>query len=478
MTSKSSNQAQEDKDLTPFCDKHKEERLKFYCTDDHVAVCRDCILTKHNKHNCVDIADEAETHREKIKCAFNNLSKNISLFENAESEVSKQLEDTNEDVNKTVTVIEQQESDIIEEVKRTSAQLIAEAKDHAAAQIKSLEAEKDRVQQQKESIHSICEDAKKLVQHCSHVDVIKCSKNIQAKMKEFKNAKPTVQAKTTEITFCKEKLPADFFGRVKKLEWLKTASLVREFHSSMNNLFDLSCSQSGAVYVVCDTSKKLQAISPFHEVKFEVHVPDPRGVTVLSDDRLVVTCDDGCRVYSSSGKHVKTFGQGDMSTPQGVTVDNNGHILVCDQNNKCICVYDAVEYSFIDKISVPMCKYPHYITVLPCDTIVVSDWSGHCVYGVTPQSDVMFQYGTPGEKGLGDGYLKNPWGVCTDSVGHIFIADLGNNRVVVLNSDGQLLRYVVGREQVSIPQGVTIDNKGQLVVGELKGKLKTFRFVQ
>ncbi|XP_013407647.1 tripartite motif-containing protein 2, partial [Lingula anatina] len=232
--------------------------------------------------------------------------------------------------------------------------------------------------------------------------------------------------------------------------------------------------QKVSIHGTCEFAKQLVQYGSHTEV----NVPDPRGVTVLSDDRLVVTCDDGCRVYSSPGKHVQTFGQGYKSNPQGVTVDNNGHILVCDKNNKCICVYDAVQYNLINKIGVPMCEDPRYIAVLPCrDTIVVSDYAGHCVYGVTPQSDVVFKYGTSGKSGLGDGYLDQPTGVCTDSLGHIFIADPGNNRVVVLTSDGQLLRCIVGREQVSKPRCVTTDNKGQLVVGELKGQVKTFRYV-
>ncbi|XP_013390269.1 tripartite motif-containing protein 2-like [Lingula anatina] len=465
-------QVQEEMDARLFCDKHKGQQLIFYCTDDDVVVCRDCILTKHNKHNCVDIADVAKIHKEKINSAFNHLSKNIALFEKAESEISKQQKYTTDVVNKTVTDIQQQEADIIKEVQRISAQLIAEAKDHAATHMKSLEAEKDRVQLQKVSIHSTCEFAKQLVQHGSHTEVMTHAKNIQARMKELNNVRPTVQVKTIEITFSKGKLPADFFGRVTMLEWID------EFESSMKNVWDISCSQSGTIYLVSVISCKLTAISPSHEVIFQVDVPSPRGVTVLSDDRLVVTCRDGCRVYSSSGKHVKTFGQGDMSYPQGVTLDNNGHILVCDMNNKCICGYDAVQYNLINKIGIPMCNNPRYIAVLPCrDTIVVSDSDGHCVYGVTPQGDVVFQYGTPGEEGSGDGYLNYPWGVCTDSVGHIFIADQWNHRVVVLTSDGQLLRYVVGPEQVSAPAGVAIDIKGQLVVGMYGGKVKTFRYV-
>ncbi|XP_013405836.1 E3 ubiquitin-protein ligase TRIM71-like [Lingula anatina] len=469
-------QVQEEIDASLFCDKHKGQQLTFYCTDDDVVVCRDCILTKHNKHNCVDIADVAEIHKVKINSAFNDVSKNISLFEKAESEISKQQKDTTNAVNKTVADIQQQEADIIKEVQRISAQLIAEAIDHAATHMKSLEAEKDRIQLQKVSIHSTCEFAKQLVQHGSHTEVMTHAKKIRARMKELNNVRPTVQVKRTEITFSKGRLPVDFFGRVKK--WLNTASLVGEFDSSMKDVWDISCSQRGTIYLVSNRLGKLTAISPSHKVIFQVDVPDPRGVTVLSDDRLVVTCDDGCRMYSSSGKHVKTFGQGDISNPHGVTVNNNGHILVCDVDNRCICVYDAVQYNLINKISVPMCEDPLYIAVLPCrDTIVVSDSDGHCVYGVTPQGDVVFQYGTPGEGGSGDGYLDYPWGVCTDSVGHIFIADQSNNRVVVLSSDGQLLRYVVGQQQVSRPTGVTTDNKGQLVVGEYGGEVKTFRFV-
>ncbi|XP_013402462.1 tripartite motif-containing protein 2-like [Lingula anatina] len=358
----------------------------------------------------------------------------LDMLTKEKSEISMQQKAALDDVSKTVTDIEQQEVDIIEEVQRISAQLIAEAKDHASKLVKSLEAEKDGVQLQK--------------------------------------------AETQDSTSNEENIPVKCFVLVKKYKWLNTASLVNEFDSNTGYIWDISCSQSGTTYLVYNQPGKLTAISPAHKVIFQIDVASPRGVTVLSDDRLVVICRDGCRVYSSSGEHVQTFGQGDMSYPQGVTVDNDGHILVCDRNNKCICVYDAVKYHLINKITVPMCKAPRYIAVLPCrDTIVASAFDEHCVYGVTPKGDVVFQCGTLGESGSGDRYLRFPWGVCTDSVGHIFIADQYNNRVVVLTSDGQLLRYVMGRQQDSVPLCVTIDTKGQLVVGDIGGKVKTFRYV-
>lgn len=77
-----------------------------------------------------------------------------------------------------------------------------------------------------------------------------------------------------------------------------------------------------------------------------------------------------------------------------------------------------------------------------------------------------------GSEGSGDGQLCRPWGVCTDSQGHIIVADRSNNRIQVFNADGSFrLKFGTRGElpgQFDRPAGVAWDEThgGRIVVAD------------
>lgn len=77
-----------------------------------------------------------------------------------------------------------------------------------------------------------------------------------------------------------------------------------------------------------------------------------------------------------------------------------------------------------------------------------------------------------GTEGSGDGQLCRPWGVCTDAVGRIIVADRSNNRIQVFNADGTFhLKFgCLGKlpGQFDRPAGVAWDcgRGGRIVVAD------------
>lgn len=77
-----------------------------------------------------------------------------------------------------------------------------------------------------------------------------------------------------------------------------------------------------------------------------------------------------------------------------------------------------------------------------------------------------------GTEGSADGQLCRPWGVCTDSQGHIIVADRSNNRIQVFNADGSFRLKFGSRGdlpgQFDRPAGVAWDEShgGRIVVAD------------
>ncbi|XP_013381059.1 tripartite motif-containing protein 2-like [Lingula anatina] len=190
---------------------------------------------------------------------------------------------------------------------------------------------------------------------------------------------------------------------------------------------------------------------------------------------------DKCvQVYSTAGEYLTSMGCGVLQKPWGVTLNRQGHVMVCDGGKKSIFTFHADSGELLNTIPLSMCKIPAYITVNSVnDNIVISDmdWDKPCVHVLSPTGDQLYQYG--GTQGSGDGQLKIPQGVCTDSYGHIFIADTANHRIVALSSQGQFIRYIATKDDgLKLPVALAINPAGQLVVAEQWGTVKTFQYLQ
>ena len=66
--------------------------------------------------------------------------------------------------------------------------------------------------------------------------------------------------------------------------------------------------------------------------------------------------------------------------------------------------------------------------------------------------------------GITDGKkLTFPWGVTVNNSNEIFVSDMSNNRIVVLNENGELIRSF-GHNLVNDPTGISIDREGRTFV--------------
>jgi sugar lactone lactonase YvrE len=178
---------------------------------------------------------------------------------------------------------------------------------------------------------------------------------------------------------------------------------------------------------------------------------------------------------SPSGKFLKTFGAGLFVQPHGLYVDRDNHIWVTDVQGKDSGNF-VVEFDQNGKVLMTLGKdvldQPTGLAMSPSGRhIFVSD--GHDskhqgrVFKFNRDGSLVKRWGT---KGSGPGQLNQAHSIAVDSQGRVFVADRGNGRLEIYDSDGNFLDEW---KQFGRATGVFIDGNDTLYVSDTGSTPKT-----
>jgi DNA-binding beta-propeller fold protein YncE len=180
--------------------------------------------------------------------------------------------------------------------------------------------------------------------------------------------------------------------------------------------------------------------------------------------------------FDSSGKLMKSFGEGLLLFPHGLHVDRDGNVWVTDGLGKDGKGHQVIKFSPDGKVLMALGKAgvtgngpdefnaPSTVLVAPNGDIFVADGHG----GNTNARIVKFAKDgtfikTWGKKGSSPGEIDIPHALAMDSRGRLFVADRQNNRIQIFDQDGN---YLDQWFQFSRPSGLFIDKNDKIYVAD------------
>jgi DNA-binding beta-propeller fold protein YncE len=206
-------------------------------------------------------------------------------------------------------------------------------------------------------------------------------------------------------------------------------------------------------------------------------INSPYGVTIDKSNRIIIAdnINNRVQVFDSKGNFLFKFGSagnidGTFDHPSGVTVNDKGEILVNDFHNYRVQVFDS-KGNFLFKFSVKQedtyATYPLGIALDSNGRIIVTDVYNNRVLIFDSKGNTILKFG---KEGSNDGEFLYPAGVAVDSKDRIYVADVRNNRVQVFDSKGNFL-FKFGKEgsndgEFSFPNGVAVDSKDRIYVAD------------
>ena len=238
------------------------------------------------------------------------------------------------------------------------------------------------------------------------------------------------------------------------------------------------CSSSGKVFILgIDGKQKL--IIDTTEALASGQCSYPWNVAMSSDGHYYITDNNPwVRVHDNKGRFIHLLHLHDVNGlkgaegwAKGITIDNQGQIIVGNTYKKTVCIY-RVDESFVKTLKVD--THPEFITPTtnslficagPGDYVLEVDYSGVVLNRITsPTADMKWQ----------------PRGVCCSDNGEIFVVNsaIGHCGVYHLSSSGKYRPTGHVITDLKDPSGIAIsEDRELLTVVDCQNELKIYRRV-
>ena len=193
----------------------------------------------------------------------------------------------------------------------------------------------------------------------------------------------------------------------------------------------------------------------------------PAAVAYLDADHILVADSHLNKVFlfKENGEFVKRLNPGQYQSPFGISVNRDGHVIVCDTKSKKVLVLSPDGNTLLQSFQAPDCDEEPAYVVQNEDKFFVSYPRSHCIKVFDAAGNYVRDIG---RQGPCDGQLIYPRGVAIDKFNNLVVADEGNNRLHIFTPEGEFVSAIggVGTElgQFSFPQDVAVSREGQLYV--------------
>ncbi len=121
---------------------------------------------------------------------------------------------------------------------------------------------------------------------------------------------------------------------------------------------------------------------------------------------------------------------GSLAWPMDLAFDASGTLWIADAGKAKIRRWNAAE-GLTTPFPDQRLAMPHGIAITPSGDLALAEMYGHRVLRIDPRSGAVATYCGTTEEGMGAGQLHKPAAVLAHA-GHLWIADLGNNRIVTV----------------------------------------------
>ena len=473
-----------------FCSRqgHQKEELKYYCKDCETALCQTCVILDHGGHVLKLIEEEAETKRLEIKSVIERRRKYLEAKINIASQVDEDCAKVFQQSEVLKRDVQRFADNLIKTIQAKMQNIITTVEGRTKKSIESLTAKRNEIQQQINVIESSLEEADKLFQRSTNAEVVQLKKTLQTIFERVDQTEAVTHDPGTQedLVFIENKKMLDVVNgedigsletlyRTKASESLAEGDGLKEGTVARKAQFNLITRNAVRKKVYNEEDRVTVEIKDEQEQECvtEVRIDDNKdGIynisyfpSVQRTIKLLVKVNGEHISCSPFAVIVKPFqvkpvlsfgkkgsGEGMLNYPMGVAVSDRDEILVADNCNHRVQVFDS-DGTFLRSFghkgeNAGEFKNPSGIAINKDRNILVSECYNHRVQILSWEGRHL---GSFGGKGCLDSQLSYPWGLSLDSTGNVIVADTGNKLIKIFTPDGKFVMKIGGQGIFSCP---------------------------
>ena len=475
-----------------FCSKerHQKEELKYYCKQCETALCQTCVTLNHGGHDLRLIEEEAENKTLEIKSLLQSQREGLD----AKLNVIVQLDD---DCAKVIQQSEIARRDIqrfadglIKTIQAKMQNIITAVENQTKKSLESLKAKRSAIQQQMNTTESSLEEADKLLKRSTTAEVVQLKKSLQTIFHGLNETEPIVHDPSSlqTLVFVENQKTIDTVNG-EELGFLCTEEGYRKkpskFLAEGKGLKEGTVGRKAQFNLITRNEERKQCYDERDRVTIEIKDEQEREcvteVQINNNENGIYKVTYYPRVHGTSkllvkvnGEHISCspftvilkpfqvkpvlsfgnygWGEGMFKNPCGVAVSDGDEIVVADNQNHRVQVFDS-NGTFLRSFghkdeNAGEFNCPIGIAINKDRNIFVADNDNHRIQILSWEGRHLGSFGGQGSL---DSQLSYPCGLSFDSTGNVIVADTGNKLIKIFTPDGRFVMKIGGQGSFGFP---------------------------
>lgn len=498
-----------DEDELESCSVHQDEKLTYFCPTCATLLCQGCLVAEHAQHNCLGLREAFLRFKPNLEDLLGKSQVDKDLLECSLTETEKMNAKVSEKQKEAIGEVQKIFQAYREAVAQREQEVIDQINEITSMRISSLTKDKKTIGQALDSVQSLSEEGKRVLQEGNRCKVLVAHFKLNSKLqgcRPFTSSRSPSEddsfvLKTNTVSvqsalkisclfttapyppLCTVMGEGLFFPRVNKLCTVILAAKDRAGQPCVEGgerLFvQLKSVNAGGATVPVDFRDNSDGT---YSVNFRPHMKGEHQLVIairgqhIQGSPFTLFVDSG-REYGRFGVLTQVFGSegtqnGQFCRPWGICCDQHGNIVIGDRSNHRIQVFDmsgAFKHKFgSEGVRPGQFNRPAGVAVTREGHVVVADKDNHRVQVLKIDGSFLFMFGS---KGGNDGQMIYPYDVAVNQFdGRIAVTDTGNHRLLIFSHDGILLGkfgykgYLCGH--FDSPRGIAFNDDGHIIVSD------------
>ena len=450
-----------------FCSRqgHQKKKLKLFCKECETAVCQTCVMLDHKVHKLTLIEEEASNQRLEIKTVIetqrHNLDEKMNVVAKLDEDNAKVIQQ-NENLKGDV----QRFADgLIKTIQAKMQNVIDGIENQTKKSLERLTAKRDEIQQQINVIKSSLEEADKLLKRSTTAEVVQLKKTLQTIFQGVDETEPFVHDRSglQEFVFVENQKMLDVVNG-EEIGFLEEGyrTKAKESLAKGKGLKEGTVGRKAQFNLITRNAGGKKVYN--EEDLVTVEIKDEQEQECVTEVRIddnkdgIYNISYFPRVQGTIKLLVKVNGEHIHGGPFAVIVKPFQVKPVL-----CLGKQGSGEGMF---------QHPYGVAVSDRDEIVVADRGNHRVQVFDSNGTFLRFFGREGKNA---GEFNFSVGVAINKDRNIFVADRNNHRIQIFSWEGRHLDSFGGKgsldSQLIYPWGLSLDSTGNVIVADKGNKL-------